>query len=245
MAISPGQDAARGDIPEHRLLVRLGPIAGSAARTPPPTGRAPGDHPAETSRQTTDVTPTADPDLRGIARALEDLVHAVAPGLATSVQIETRTTGRPQVGPPETEPAPAWRTGPAPLTALPARRRTESPGPGTPLTTVQSTRRTRPTGGEETVRAAPGPLEVDVVRRTLTLDGEPVDLTRREFDLIAFLEQHRGQALGREDLMQAVWHSGYVSGDRTVDVHVRRLRVKLGRYAARLVTLRGFGYRLD
>jgi DNA-binding response OmpR family regulator len=86
---------------------------------------------------------------------------------------------------------------------------------------------------------------VDTTRRTLELSGEPVELTRREFDLLAFLERHRGQALGRDELMRAVWHTGYISGDRTIDVHVRRLRVKLGPHADRLVTLRGYGYRLD
>jgi DNA-binding response OmpR family regulator len=52
-------------------------------------------------------------------------------------------------------------------------------------------------------------------------------------------------ALGRPELMNTVWRTGYLVGDRTIDVHIRRLRVKLGRHADRLSTLRGFGYRLD
>jgi DNA-binding response OmpR family regulator len=88
-------------------------------------------------------------------------------------------------------------------------------------------------------------LELDVSGRTLVVDNRAVSLTRREFDLLAYLQDHRGVALSRGELMGQVWQSDYLVGDRTIDVHVRRLRVKLGRHADRLHTLRGFGYRLD
>ena len=88
-------------------------------------------------------------------------------------------------------------------------------------------------------------LGLDLAGRTLSVDGRIVTLTRREFDLLAYLEDHRGVALSRQELMDTVWQTGYLVGDRTIDVHVRRLRVKLGRYANRLSTLRGYGYRLD
>jgi DNA-binding response OmpR family regulator len=77
------------------------------------------------------------------------------------------------------------------------------------------------------------------------VDGRRVVLTRRDFDLLAYLQQHRGMALSRRELMSSVWQTGYLDGDRTIDVHVRRLRLKLGRHAHRLSTLRGYGYRLD
>jgi DNA-binding response OmpR family regulator len=88
-------------------------------------------------------------------------------------------------------------------------------------------------------------LELDLGSRTLVVDGTVVVLTRREFDLLAYLQRRRGVAMSRRELMNAVWQSGYLAGDRTVDVHIRRLRVKLGPHAARLSTLRGYGYRFD
>jgi DNA-binding response OmpR family regulator len=94
-------------------------------------------------------------------------------------------------------------------------------------------------------RNGPADVTVDAHARVLLVDGEPVGLTRREFELMAHIDARRGVALSRDDLMRAVWHQPYVPGDRTVDVHVRRLRVKLGRHADRLATLRGFGYRFD
>jgi DNA-binding response OmpR family regulator len=93
--------------------------------------------------------------------------------------------------------------------------------------------------------AAAHEIDLDTESRTLRVDGSAVELTRREFDLLVHLQQHRGQAFSREELMTAVWQTAYLAGDRTVDVHVRRLRVKLGRHAERLSTLRGFGYRFD
>jgi DNA-binding response OmpR family regulator len=88
-------------------------------------------------------------------------------------------------------------------------------------------------------------IDIDVVGRSLRVDAEPVELTRREFDLLAYLYGRRSVALSRRELMNAVWQTGYLAGDRTIDVHVRRVRAKLGRHAHRLTTLRGFGYRFD
>jgi DNA-binding response OmpR family regulator len=93
--------------------------------------------------------------------------------------------------------------------------------------------------------SAESDLHLDLAGRTLTVDGRVVTLTRREFDLLAYLRDRRGIALSRRELMSTVWQSGYLVGDRTIDVHIRRLRVKLGRHADRLSTLRGYGYRLD
>ena len=90
-----------------------------------------------------------------------------------------------------------------------------------------------------------GGFALDRDRRTVRSDGREVPLTRREFDLVAYLHLRRGRALGRRELMTQVWGTGYLAGDRTVDVHVRRLRVKLGRHGARIRTLRGYGYRFD
>ncbi|MBX3285594.1 MAG: response regulator transcription factor [Actinobacteria bacterium] len=97
--------------------------------------------------------------------------------------------------------------------------------------------------GAEGVLAAGG-IEVDTVRREVRANGTPVALATREFDLVAHLAAHRGQALSRQQLLDGVWGAGWVGDERTVDVHVRQLRKKLGP-ALGLTTVWGIGYRLD
>jgi Transcriptional regulatory protein, C terminal len=136
-------------------------------------------------------------DLAGLARAVERLVHSLAPDVVTRVTV----------------------TAPPVPQALPARAGPPDPPP------------------EGRTRLAEG----------LWLDrgGRRQPLTRREFELLAFLERRRGVAVSRRELMAQVWGSGYLTGDRTIDVHVRRLRVKFGRHHDRITTLRGYGYRFD
>ncbi len=98
--------------------------------------------------------------------------------------------------------------------------------------------------GEEgggTLRA--GTVELDLRGRTCTVAGTTVNLTRREFDLLETLMANPGRAFTRDQLLDAVWGSRFVS-EKTVDVHVVGLRQKLGG-AARISTLRGIGYRLE
>lgn len=99
---------------------------------------------------------------------------------------------------------------------------------------------------EETQLVA-GPFVVDTRARTCTVDGRPVGLTVREFDLLAFLLRHPGEVFRREDLLRRVW--GYTFGDTsTVTVHVRRLREKIEAdpaAPAHVLTVWGVGYRLD
>ena len=92
-----------------------------------------------------------------------------------------------------------------------------------------------------------GKLVIDVARHTVHVDGAAVLLTPKEFDLLRSLAEARGRVLSREFLLDRVW--GYAAAgeieSRTVDVHVRRLRVKLGGEGSRIVTVKGVGYRLD
>ncbi|MFJ2441288.1 MULTISPECIES: response regulator transcription factor [unclassified Streptomyces] len=92
-----------------------------------------------------------------------------------------------------------------------------------------------------------GGLTVDPIRRQAELDGRPLELTRREFDLLAFLAARPGIVVPRMELLARVWQQSY--GDkRTVDVHLSWLRRKLGESAARpryLHTLRGVGVKLE
>jgi DNA-binding response OmpR family regulator len=89
-----------------------------------------------------------------------------------------------------------------------------------------------------------GTLEVDRGRREARVDGRPVAHAAREFALHEFLADHRGLALSRRQLLDGVWGQDWYGDDRTVDVHVRQLRKKLGD-ALPLDTVWGVGYRLD
>ena len=89
-----------------------------------------------------------------------------------------------------------------------------------------------------------GELAVDFERYEVHLDGEPVELTYKEFELLKFLATHPGKVLSREALLDKVWGYDYYGGTRTVDVHIRRLRAKIetgGR--AYIQTVRNVGYK--
>ncbi len=92
-----------------------------------------------------------------------------------------------------------------------------------------------------------GTIRLDPARHVVEVDGRPVPLTPREFDLLRALLAAAGRVLSREHLLDRAW--GYGRADeiesRTVDVHVRRLRAKLGPEGRRIVTVKGVGYRLD
>ena len=84
-------------------------------------------------------------------------------------------------------------------------------------------------------------LKMNVDRRTVTIDGQPISLTRTEFDLLYQLLAHRNHVLTRQQLMDTVWADVIVT-ERTVNVHVTRLRKKLGLYAQNIVSRQGLGY---
>jgi phosphate regulon transcriptional regulator PhoB len=106
-------------------------------------------------------------------------------------------------------------------------------------------RRARPS---ETARPlGAGGVSLDVARHVVTVAGRPVELTPKEFDLLHALLEAAGRVLSREHLLNRVW--GYSRADeiesRTVDVHIRRLRAKLGAEERRIATIKGVGYRLE
>lgn len=88
-------------------------------------------------------------------------------------------------------------------------------------------------------------LEIDFTGRIVTIDGQKVDMTPKEYDLLFFLVRNRGIALTREKLITDVWGYDYYGDDRTLDTHIKLLRSSLGSYRKYLVTLRGVGYRFD
>ncbi|MBT2551591.1 winged helix-turn-helix domain-containing protein [Arthrobacter sp. ISL-5] len=90
----------------------------------------------------------------------------------------------------------------------------------------------------------PEGIRIDVSGRRVYLDGDPVRLTRVEFSLMAYLIGASLRAVGRDELLRHIWgDSVAVPADRTIDVHIRRLRNKLGRFAMAIRTERGAGYR--
>jgi hypothetical protein len=89
-------------------------------------------------------------------------------------------------------------------------------------------------------------LVLDLTGRSVTIDGEKVELTYKEFELLAHLARHHGQIVTRDDLMESVWsESAGDIGERTIDVHIRRVRTKLDRFRRVVTTVRGQGYRFD
>ena len=90
-----------------------------------------------------------------------------------------------------------------------------------------------------------GPLLLNVETYQATVAGRPLDLTYMEYELLRFLASHPGKVFGRETLLNRVWGYEYYGGARTVDVHVRRLRAKLGEEHSNLIqTVRSVGYKL-
>jgi DNA-binding response OmpR family regulator len=94
--------------------------------------------------------------------------------------------------------------------------------------------------------ASVGDLSIDEDTYAVRLRGRPLDLTYREFELLKYLAGNPGRVFTRGQLLQEVWGYDYYGGTRTVDVHIRRLRAKLGPEHEQLIgTVRGVGYKLD
>ena len=104
-------------------------------------------------------------------------------------------------------------------------------------------RRCRPAETPRVLRA--GTLALDTESRTVAVDGARVELTRKEFELLQLRLAHPNTVFTREQLMERVWGMDYCGESRTVDMHVRTLRQKLGAAGALIATVRGVGYRLE
>ena len=87
-------------------------------------------------------------------------------------------------------------------------------------------------------------LFVDVKRRNVTVEGREVSLTYKEFELLCYLLENRGVVLTRDQILTKIWDYNYSGETRTVDVHIRTLRQKLGAMGGLIETVRGVGYRI-
>ncbi len=96
----------------------------------------------------------------------------------------------------------------------------------------------------ETVMLAVGEIQMDLEKRLVEVSGKPIQLTYKEFELLAYFLANPGIVLSRDQLMNKVWSYDYSGETRTVDVHIRTLRQKLGRARSQIVTVRNVGYKL-
>jgi DNA-binding winged helix-turn-helix (wHTH) protein len=100
---------------------------------------------------------------------------------------------------------------------------------------------------EPLAHKAGGGVVVDISRKRVLLDGEPAALTYKEFELLQYLVLREGRTIDRSELIASLWAAGddEIPNERTIDVHVRRLRSKLGDFEDIVRTVRGVGYRFD
>ena len=115
----------------------------------------------------------------------------------------------------------------------------------------QHTATARPQAPSQTSSPAPdkpaplirGPLRIALAEHSAQLNGQEIDLTPKEFDLLALLASHPGWVFKREVLLQQIWGESYEGFDRTIDNHITRLRKKLGPLGEKIETVWGIGYR--
>lgn len=88
-------------------------------------------------------------------------------------------------------------------------------------------------------------LNIDTASRQVSIDSQPLDLSPKEYELLAFLVENKGKALSRQQILNQVWNYDYFGDLRTVDTHINRLRTKLGEKNALVQTIRGYGYRFE
>jgi DNA-binding response OmpR family regulator len=109
---------------------------------------------------------------------------------------------------------------------------------------ARARRRMKGVTDDDAVRV--GTLEINLATYQVSVSGRPIDFTYMEYELLKFLATHPGRVFSREALLSRVWGFDYYGGARTVDVHVRRVRAKLGsEHAGRIKTVRSVGYRFD
>lgn len=110
---------------------------------------------------------------------------------------------------------------------------------------IEAVLRRRSAPGTTASPALPSGLSVDTAERVVRVDGEPVELTYTEFELLLYLMNNAGMALSRDKILDNVWRYDYYGDARTVDTHIKKLRGKLGEYGDHIRTIRGIGYKFE
>lgn len=101
----------------------------------------------------------------------------------------------------------------------------------------------RRTIGKENEKLEISGIVLDKSTHIVTVDGEPIELSHKEFELLAFFMENNGLALSREKILNNVWNYDYFGNERTIDTHVKKLRAKLGAKGDYIITIRSTGYR--
>lgn len=104
-------------------------------------------------------------------------------------------------------------------------------------------RRTGQTGTEEILEEEG--IRIDKAAHSVTVDGEPVELSYKEFELLTYFLENKGIALSREKILNSVWNYDYFGDARTIDTHVKKLRSKLGKKGELIKTIWGMGYKFE
>ena len=105
--------------------------------------------------------------------------------------------------------------------------------------------RRSPHGDNQHERAEFDGLTIDFAAHIVYIDGQPVDMSPKVYDLLTYLVRNQGVGLTREQLISNVWGYDFYGDDRTLDTHIKLLRLALGPYRDHVVTIRGYGYRFD
>lgn len=231
--------------------------ASTAPVPPPPSTTAAGPRPL--ASRTNEIVD----QLKGATRDIGDQARSAWSDFEQRTSAAVKAWNQPGAAsaPPESPeaanaPAPAESASdPQPATTLEARDLPSEPGAPAAPAAIEPTAPTSTStpGGDEPPPGAPGDdsaaaerlpvVEVDVVARIVRIDGKELEVTRREFDLLALFAANPGRAFSREELLDRIWKNEYDITDRTIDTHVQRLRKKLGAAAESIQTVWGVGYR--
>lgn len=103
----------------------------------------------------------------------------------------------------------------------------------------------RTAGNEETEAIEAGGIRIDKAAHIVTIDGEAVDLSYKEFELLTYFLENKGIALSREKILNNVWNYDYFGDARTIDTHVKKLRSKMGSKGDLIKTIWGMGYKFE
>jgi DNA-binding response OmpR family regulator len=88
-------------------------------------------------------------------------------------------------------------------------------------------------------------ITLDLAGRTLEVDGEKIDITLKEFEILSFLMKNKNIAISRERMLSDIWGYDFYGDDRTIDTHIKNLRNRLGKYRDKVITVRGVGYKFE
>lgn len=100
-------------------------------------------------------------------------------------------------------------------------------------------------GEKKEERLEAGGIVIDKIAHQVTIDGKPIDLSAKEFELLTYFLENDGRALSREQILNSVWNYDYYGDARTIDTHVKKLRSKMGEKGELIKTIWGLGYKFD